>query len=180
MRCPQRQLGAVGWGFAVALAVAAALCLCTTAVMFSASEAEGTVGLALHEEISGIAAAMQRARLDANCFPLRLDALVDAAKGHETSCGIDARSTLRTPYLSGAEFDARGAIRVHAGGGRSTVRVVQQEAIRGGEVSLVVQDVPIAAAVAWFGYARRYGAHLRFWGSTVGDRLVVSVAWVLK
>lgn len=105
-------------------------------------ESDGVKGQALYTEVAQVKKAQDRAKFDANCFPLLMEALVDKTKGTTSTCGVDVSSALKSPYLASANFDAASALKMPDVSTTSVMTVTSATASGKTDYFLSVSDVP--------------------------------------
>lgn len=103
---------------------------------------DGTKGQALFTEVSQVRKAADRAKFDANCFPLKLQALVDKTLGTTSTCGIDISTTLKSPYMQPASWDANGNLQMPSVSSTSVMSVTSVTVSGKTSYYLSVSDVP--------------------------------------
>lgn len=103
---------------------------------------DGVKGQALFTEVAQVKKAAERAKFDANCYPLLLEALVDKTKGTTSTCGIDISATLKSPYLQSASFDAASAMKMPSVSSTSVMTVTSVTASGKTSYYLSISDVP--------------------------------------
>lgn len=133
-------------------------------------------GVAIQREVSQVIDAMRRAKLDANCFPVRLDALVEAKHGQLSDCGNDLRERLRGPYLQAVTFDDAGALLLRASAEQGRLQLVAGESQNHPE--LLLSGVHFDLALQIVRGAQQSGQVVRFAGNT-GQRAAVNIFWRL-
>lgn len=164
-----------------ALSVVHVIAICVAVILvvfvgaYAMTDGKGTEAQMISAEVQAVRTAMQRARLDANCYPTRLDVLVDASRGTESSCGTDISKRLRGPYLKRTQFDETGAI-VLTAGNASRLQIVGTEA--GGRPELRLVGVQFDVAMSVLDNAKEHGHAVRFVGYT-GNRALVDIFWSL-
>ncbi len=77
-------------------------------------------------ELGDVANAMRLAKLDSNCWPSRLDALVAHIESVSDSCNNASTGRLRPPYLAQRTFDRDGAMKLTTGSTAAWVRFQSQ------------------------------------------------------
>ncbi len=105
-------------------------------------ESDGVKGQALYTEVAQVKKAQDRAKFDANCFPLLMEALVDKTKGTTSTCGVDISAALKSPYLASANFDAASALKMPNVSTTSVMTVTSVTASGKTDYFLSVSDVP--------------------------------------
>lgn len=169
-----RARGAFSIGHVVAVALAL-VCFAGAAAWFLHRPA-GVQAVAIQQEVEYVIAAMHRAKLDSNCFPSRLDALVDASRGSTSTCGSDLAGRLRGPYLQRALFDDAGSLLLRTAPGPARLQVARIEGAT--EVELLLSGVPLELAVQLLSRAHDTGHVVRFSGAT-GRQAMVRMYWRL-